>query len=201
MSHDCTYCDETFDAESKHLKHLKKNHYDDLSAIDKRRVDSEFGSPEESRDWFPIIAGAAVVVILGAVLYFSVVASSGNGSVNTDGEIQPNFGAAHDHASWSVTIEGNTIDFSQDQYQLAHDYVHFEGGDGSTIHLHATQVTIEYALEVHGFEADKNSLKYGDVQYNDSEEGTEVIYRVNGQEVDPTTYIIQDGDNVEIIVR
>ena len=50
-------------------------------------------------------------------------------------------GSEHAHAQIFVIISGYTVDFSDPQYQLTSEYIHFENNEGSLIHRHATGVT------------------------------------------------------------
>lgn len=198
---DCDYCSdpESFSSESEYLQHLSDQHYDSLSAIEKRKVDSNVHS-DSDRNWAPILGVTAVVLIVGAVLWLGFASS--NSSPETDGNTEPNLGAGHNHVPISVTVDGQQIDFSQQQYQLADRHIHFEGGGGSTLHLHATSVTVEYALEriPNVGDVDDNSAEFDGKTYS-TQNGDTVKFVVNGQEVDPTSTVLQDGQNLKVVLK
>lgn len=56
-------------------------------------------------------------------------------------------GSTHVHASILVKIFGDKFDFSGPAYQIKNAYIHFEGQDGDTIHMHATGVPIEFLFK------------------------------------------------------
>ena len=100
-----------------------------------------------------------------------------------------------------VTITGDTVDFSQPEYQNPQENrrFHFEGGDGSEWHAHATGVTLEYGMSTLGIGVGENSVTFDGTEYVDGE-GYEVIIQVNGEDVSPD-YVLTDGDDIRIVVR
>lgn len=56
-------------------------------------------------------------------------------------------GDEHEHASMLVRIFGDKFDFSLPAYQVKSPWIHFEGGDGNTVHRHATGVTIGFLFD------------------------------------------------------
>jgi len=63
---------------------------------------------------------------------------------------EANFGAVgstHEHAAFRLFIHDQVVDLSQPKYQLKSRYIHFEGGDGDTMHKHATNVDVGYLFE------------------------------------------------------
>lgn len=53
-------------------------------------------------------------------------------------------GDEHEHASMLVRIHGDRFDFALPTYQVKSPYIHFEGGDGNTIHRHASGVPLGF---------------------------------------------------------
>lgn len=53
----------------------------------------------------------------------------------------------HEHASMLVRIHGDKFDFSLPSYQVASPWIHFEGGDGNTIHRHASGVSLGFLFD------------------------------------------------------
>ena len=56
-------------------------------------------------------------------------------------------GDEHEHAGILVRIHGDKFDFSLPPYQVKSPYIHFEAGDGSTIHRHASGVNLGFLFD------------------------------------------------------
>lgn len=106
--------------------------------------------------------------------------------------------SAHWHAEWTVSIEGEPVFLQDRKYQLRDKFVHMESGE-STIHKHATGVTMGYFLKTLGwkFSLDCLQLDYGSAYCNDGQK--QVKFLVNGKaNSDFDRYDIKDGDTIEI---
>lgn len=68
-------------------------------------------------------------------------------------------GSEHSHMSMLVFIRGELFDFSQPEYQLKSPGVHFEDDEGTTIHKHATGITLPYFFETLGMKLSANCLE------------------------------------------
>lgn len=191
---DCDYCEESFEAEDDYLDHLRERHANELGPIDTRRV-SETDETDESTATGPIVLGIIVIVALAAVAYLVVSGGGSGGSVSAS-EPQ-NIGESDYHGTMMMTVGDQPVDFSQQQYQVQDRAFHFEGGDGSTWHAHATDVTLEYAVETLGIEVTESSIVYDGTSYNRSE-GDTVYLGVNGESVVPSDYVIERGDRINI---
>lgn len=55
--------------------------------------------------------------------------------------------SAHTHTGILVSIFGDTFPFHEVGYQVQSEWIHFENHDGSTIHRHATGVTLGFLFE------------------------------------------------------
>lgn len=201
--HECDYCSESFEAEEPYLEHLRDEHGDDLGPIEQRRVDALDGGD----GGLPTFVYAAVAIV-GLVLLGGVAVGllgggggggGGNAQLNDSTARQPvGLGTVHEHGGMTVTIDGRTLDFSQREYQLQDDYFHYENGDGSQWHVHGGRVTLEYALETFDIAVAPGALAFDGTVYRTSE-GDTVRYVVNGEPVDPTTYELEQGDQVEVV--
>lgn len=192
---ECEYCGASHDSEEAHLKHLEAEHADELGPIDKRRVGSVDGDGG-GLPTGPIVLGVVLLLSIGIVGYVVFVAGgSGGGDIGQAG-------SAHYHGTMEMTVLGEEVDFSQDQYQLTDQRFHFEGGDGTEWHAHATGVTFEYAMEALGFEVDlsPNTLVYEGDTYVDGE-GYEVVFEVNGESIGDLEYTLTEGDTIRVVVR
>lgn len=195
----CDYCGEEFSAEQSYLDHLQSEHLDELGPIDRRRVKPP-GS-DESRDWFLYAVPIGGVALIGLVFYF--VFFAGGSSESIPEPYAPN--SVHHHGEITVTIEGKQLDFSQPQYQLRNDHFHFETvndkPNGKIWHVHSQGVTLAYGMQTLGINVTKNSVTYDGTTYRNSDSGTSVSVTVNGNSVNPRTYVLQDEDTVRITVE
>lgn len=202
---DCDYCGDSFASEDAYHSHLRGEHADELGPIDRRRVGVS-DDDGEGIEAGPIALGAVLVVavaLVGYVIFFTGGGGAGESSTVNGIEVaQTPTGAAgqvHVHGSIEMTVTGERVDFSRQEYQLQADPFHFEGGDGDRWHVHAPGVTLEYAMATLGIELDPGAVTYGGTTYEDGD-GYEVTIAVNGNSVDPATYVLADGDSVRIAV-
>lgn len=210
---DCNYCAESFDDEEGYLEHLHADHDEsELSRIDRRRVDQHTGAGEGGG--FP--TGPAIIVgillFTGAVLVYVTFFVGVDGPPGDSDVAQTPYGldTAHGHGLIDVTIDGQTLDFSRQRYQLEDDAFHFEGGDGQVWHTHAQGVTLEYAMSTLGIDVNSTSVTFDGETYSARDPNTEVAIEVNGNSVDPKTYVLDgaesasnadQGDHIRILVR
>ncbi|HEX2068377.1 MAG TPA: hypothetical protein VHF08_06710, partial [Nitrososphaeraceae archaeon] len=82
----------------------------------------------------PIVAAIIAIAVISAIMYSTQQSSNNNN--NNYGPV----GSAHEHAAFAIKINGQQIDFSQPKYQVQSRLIHVEGGDGTTLHRHATGV-------------------------------------------------------------
>lgn len=204
---DCDYCGDSFDDESSYLSHLDAEHADELGRIEQRRVDS-MRSDDGGIDAAPIALGVVLVAAAAIVGYVVFIAggSGGDGNVVNGFEVaqtptgQP-YQETHLHGTIRMNVMGETVDFSQEQYQITstgNDYFHFEG-DGRW-HVHAPGVTLEYAMATLDIGVVDDSVTFQGTTYTDGENAT-ITIQVNGNDVDPESYVLQDGDEVAIVVE
>lgn len=186
---DCDYCASSFDDEDSYLAHLDTEHGDELGPIDRRRVggdDDGGGLPTA-----PIIFGSIFLVVIGVIAYVTVLTGGNTRNIGTAG-------SDHYHGSLEMTVLDETVDFSQQQYQLRDDRFHFEG-DGRW-HAHATGVTLGYGMESLGIDVTDSAVTYEGTTYEDGD-GYAISILVNGESVSPGAYVLEDGDRVSISVR
>jgi hypothetical protein len=202
---DCSYCGESFGSEDDYLAHLETVHEDELGPIDRRRIGDD---EEEGIGLRGILVAALVVipvVVVAYVLFFT-------GNTPSSGLEEPDTSptsvwTVHEHGTINVTIGGTELDFSGGEFQNQYDAFHFEGGDGEVWHLHAQQVTLEYAMWTLGIGVTEDSVRYDGETY--TEENATVIVEVNGEPVDPTTYELsgasaanaENGDHIRIVAH
>lgn len=224
---DCTYCEDSFDDEQAYLQHLADEHEGELGTIDQRRVEEELDGDDEFE--IPtgplvlgIVLGIAVLIVVYVVFFFgsgdaSPAPGSNSGSVagadaastanitQTPGPVR----SAHEHGTIEVSIDGQQLDFSQPGYQQLADRFHFENQNGRIWHTHATGVTLEWAMATLDIGVSEDTVVFDGTVYRDSDPGTDVTVAVNGEPVDPQTYVLEgesdanarQGDHVRIAVE
>lgn len=107
----------------------------------------------------------------------------------------------HVHGNITFTVDGHTVDFTREKYQNAgHSaFFHFEGGDAYW-HAHSWSVTLKYAMStLQGINVTESAVTYNGTTYERSE--AQITIQVNGEPVDPSTYVLKDGDNITITVE
>lgn len=214
----CSYCDETFESESALLGHLEDVHYEELGRIDRRRVDAR--QTESSVSIGTLALGAvAIVLILGSLVavYFVLGSgSSGDPPVAADATITPHsYQSIHVHGTMEVVIDDRELHFATENRFIEADpyYFHFHGGD-NVWHVHGEDVTLEYALATLGIEVEDGGdrLIFEGETYDDGDPATDISITVNGESVNPETYVLQGvgpipdaraghGDDVRIVVE
>jgi len=192
---DCDYCDRSFDDASGYHDHLRYDHPDELDRIDQRRVATEDDSGLPTG---PLALGLIFLVAVAVVGYVVLVSGSGE-SGNQAGP--SDLGAVHFHGTMRVIIAGQAIDFSQSKYQLQADAFHFESKDGRRWHVHARDVTLAWAMDSLGISITADTVSIGERTYDDANPDTTVRVIVNDEPVTPSTYILQRGDAVRIVVE
>lgn len=188
---DCDYCSESFDNEENYLQHLGDEHYEELGRIQKRRVNQMSSSTGST--WL-IVGGVVIVLALlgGGYLLMGSGGDNSNNNVQVT-DIQPSgLRSVHYHGTISVVIDGNRIDFSQRRYQVQDDYFHFEQLDGTRWHVHGRDVTLGYAMDTLGITVTEDTVIFQGTTYSNAS------VQVDGQNVDPSTYVLKRGDNIEI---
>jgi len=137
------------------------------------------------------IFGVIIAVIAGGS-YFAISGLLSGPSIGP-------LNSTHDHADFIVYINGESIDFSLDEFQLRSNYVHLEGGDGNVIHLHAINLNLGFFIQTLGMRLTSTSISIqGQVYENGA--GRELQVFVNDVRIDnPTNYIVQPLDKILIV--
>ena len=102
---------------------------------------------------------AVIVVIVGISVYnFITSGGIGQGSPENAGSL----GDEHVHASMLTKIHGDNFDYSLPAYQIKSGWIHFEAQDGTTIHRHASGVTLEFLFDTVGIRLDDQCFVFPD---------------------------------------
>ncbi|MEF8775613.1 MAG: hypothetical protein V5A43_03800 [Haloarculaceae archaeon] len=205
---ECDHCGAEFEGHEAYLRHLGEVHEGELGRIEERRV-AELGGGDGSGGGFDVPTGPAVlgIVFVFAILlvgYVIFVLGSGGGSA----ELGPT-GSDHEHGTLEMTVLGERVDFSKAEYQVVADRFHFESGDGRVWHAHATGVRLAWGMETLGIGLTEDSVTIAGTTYRDGDPDYDVSITVNGEPVDPETYVLEgvspgeppsNGDSVRIEV-
>jgi sulfur carrier protein ThiS len=195
---DCSYCTQSFDTEDAYRDHLAETHTDEMGRIDRRRVSDRLDS-EEQRLSAGLIVGAILgVLLIGGGAYVLFTGGTGSGGATASGGQPSALGSIHIHGSMVMTVDGERIDFSKEKYQVQDRYFHFEGGNGDRWHVHGKGVTLQYGMQTLGINVTNNSVTFNGTTYRDGNPNTSVTVAVNGEPVNPATYVLKDGDSIRI---
>ena len=108
-------------------------------------------------------------------------------------------GGEHEHASLLVRIFDDKFDFSVPSYQIKSSWIHFEESDGTTIHRHASEVTLGYLFDSLNIGIDSECYSFPDGRQFCTNEDYSLKYYLNHQLVDDINdYVIQDNDRILI---
>ncbi|MCV0409871.1 protein-disulfide isomerase [Nitrosopumilus sp.] len=108
-------------------------------------------------------------------------------------------GSEHSHAGLLVSIFGDEFDFSAPAYQIKSSWIHFEGRDGSTVHKHATGVTLGYLFDTLSLGLDDQCFVFQDGRSFCTNEDYKLVFYINGEQVpDIRDYEIQEDDKILI---
>ena len=106
-------------------------------------------------------------------------------------------GSDHSHAAILVKIFGDSFDFSVPAYQIQASWIHFEAGEGSTIHKHATGVTLGYLFESLRLGLDDQCFVFKDGRSFCTNEDYSLKFFINGEQIgDIREYEIMEGDRI-----
>lgn len=154
-------------------------------------------SSEKRRNTLIAIGVLAVIgVIVGYSAYlFATMTQTAPGGPENAGPL----GSEHSHAGILVKIFGDTFDFSAPAYQIKSSWIHFEGNDGTTVHKHATGVTLGYLFETLGLGLDDQCYEFQDGRSFCTNEDYSLRFYINGEQVsDIRDYEIQEDDKILI---
>jgi len=106
-------------------------------------------------------------------------------------------GSEHSHAGILVKIFGDSFDFSAPAYQIKSSWIHFEGRDGSTIHKHATGVTLGYLFDTLQLTLDDQCYVFQDGRSFCTNDDYTLVFYINGEQVsDIRDYEIAEADKI-----
>jgi len=139
---------------------------------------------------------AVIAVIVGISVYnFTNLDSSSPGGPTGAGIL----GDEHVMPSILVRIFGDKFDFSLPAYQVKNSWIHFEGGDGGTIHRHSTGVTLDYLFKSLGIDLTEECYVFPEGREFCSNEEYSLKFYINHEKVSGINdYVPLDGDRILI---
>ena len=141
-----------------------------------------------------ILAVIGSIVAYAAVEFTTLPGTSAGGPPDAGA-----IGSAHDHTAILVEIFGDRFDFSVPSYQQKSSWIHFEGRDGSTIHKHATGVTMGYLFESLGIGLDDQCYIFANGREFCTDGEHTLVFYINGVQVDDIReYEPMDDDRILI---
>ncbi len=141
-----------------------------------------------------VLGVIAVIVGYAGYLFVNMTETAPGGPENAGA-----LGSEHAHAAILVKIFGDEFDFSAPAYQIKSSWIHFEGRDGSTIHKHATGVTLGYLFETLSLGIDDQCFVFQDGRSFCTNEDYTLRYFINGEAVsDIRDYEISEDDRILI---
>jgi len=163
---ECEICGRKFGEEKSLQQHMQTKH---------EKEEKEFKSKKSSASMKKIGLYAIVVIVVIGIIYILFLATqivpTGIGPV----------GSEHTHSTFTLTINGKTVDFSSPAEQMHTKEVHFENADGKTVHKHATGITIGYFFKTIPLAFNENCMEFKNVSYCPN--GKKFVFSLNGKEV------------------
>jgi len=135
-------------------------------------------------------------VIVGVSAYnFATSGATAPGSPPGAGPL----GGEHDHASIMVKVFGDQFDFGSPAYQIKSSWIHFEGQSSSTLHRHASGVTLGYLFGTLGLDVDDECFIFADGREFCTNDDYSLKFYVNHEQVpEILTNVVQEGDRILI---
>ncbi|MGI0037218.1 MAG: hypothetical protein ACRD99_02525, partial [Nitrososphaera sp.] len=142
----------------------------------KKRDDSYFAAGRRRNRKYMMI----IIPIVAALVVIGIAAALLTPRNPTD-SFGPLF-SAHEHAVFEVRLNGDPLDFSQSKYQVRSQFIHVEGGDGTTLHRHSTSVPVGEFFRSVGMNIENNCFVSDDGNQFCEDGSKQLRYFVNGTE-------------------
>ncbi len=157
---------------------------------------TKYSSQKRKETLIAIAVFAVIAVIVGyaAFLFLTMTETAPGGPENAGA-----LGSEHSHSGILVKIFGDTFEFSGPAFQIKSSWIHFEGRDGSTIHKHATGVTLGYLFDTLSIDLDDQCYVFPDGKSFCTQEDYTLNFFINGVQVpDIRDYEVMEGDKILI---
>jgi hypothetical protein len=155
-------------------------------------------SSEKKRNTLITIAVFGVIATIVGYAAWNFATMSENATGGPEGAGQLN--SEHSHAAILVKVFGDPFDFSAPSYQIKSPWIHFEGGDGTTIHKHATGVKLGYLFDSLKLGLDDQCFVFQDGRNFCTKDDNSLKFYINKVQVpDIRNYETKDKDRILII--
>ncbi len=156
---------------------------------------SQRSSQKRKNNLIAVGVFAVIAVIVGYSVYAFVTMDQS--TVPGGPENAGALGSEHAHAGILVKIFGDTFDFSGTAFQIKSPWIHFEGGDGTTMHKHATGVTVGYLFDTLPVNVDDDCFEFGDGRSFCTNEDYSLKFFINGESITGISdYSISEDDKI-----
>ncbi len=158
---------------------------------------TKYSTQKRKETLIAIAVFAVIAVIVGySVIVFLTMTETTLGGPENAGAM----GSDHDHTSILVKIFGDTFEFDGPAFQIKSPWIHFEGRDGTTIHKHATGVTLGYLFDSLSLGLDDQCYVFPDGKSFCTNEDFTLKFFINGEQVsDIRDYEGMEADTVLIV--
>jgi len=158
---------------------------------------AKYSSEKRKHTLIAIAVFAIIAIIVGySVMVFLTMTQTAPGGPENAGAL----GSDHAHAAIIVNIFGDEFDFSAPAYQIKSSWIHFEGRDGTTIHKHATGVTLEFLFDSLRLDLNDQCFVFQDGRSFCTNEDYSLKLFINDEQVsDIRDYEVIEGDRVLIL--
>ncbi len=163
----------------------------------RRNYAAEYSSEKRKHTLIAIAVFAAIAVIVGySIFLFANMTETAPGGPENAGAL----GSEHAHIGIVVNIFGDEFDFSAPAYQIKSSWIHFEGRDGSTIHKHATGVTLQFLFDSLLLDLNDQCFVFQDGRSFCTNEDYTLRLFINGEQVsDIRDYEGMEGDKILVL--
>ena len=158
---------------------------------------AKYSSEKRKHTLIAIAVLAVIAIIVGySVFVFLTMTETAPGGPENAGAL----GSDHTHTALLVKIFGDTFEFSGPAFQIKSSWIHFEGRDGTTIHKHATGVTLEFLFDSLRLGVDDQCYVFPDGKSFCTQDDFTLKFFINGEQVsDIRDYEGMEGDRVLIL--
>ena len=158
---------------------------------------AKYSSEKRKHTLIAITVLAVIAIIVGySVFVFLTMTETAPGGPENAGAL----GSDHTHTALLVKIFGDTFEFSGPAFQIKSSWIHFEGRDGTTIHKHATGVTLEFLFDSLRLGVDDQCYVFPDGKSFCTQDDFTLKFFINGEQVsDIRDYEGMEGDRVLIL--
>lgn len=165
---------------------------------DREERREKYASRQQKQNYKNKIIIAAVAAVILSIIGYSVfefvkISNDAPGAPEGAGKL----GSAHVHAGMLVNLFGDSVDFSAVTYQVKSPWIHFEGQNGHTVHMHATGVPLTFMFDSLGINLSDECFILPDQREFCTDDAYTLKFFVNGESVSEIgTHVIAENDRV-----